>query len=151
SGSENRRSPRFGVPEIQPSSDALTEAIRLNRCADRTVSKPRWLTCRKTAVITVAITTRAMIAQIEEMATIRKVRVWVRPRICPNKLCAGVGEGGGASAIRLPHPVSHPTHCLDQVNAELFAQPPDKHFNRVRIPIKILVVEMFHQFRPRNN
>src|SRR5690606_31888673 len=90
--SENRRSPRFGAPEIQPSSDAFTEAIRLNRCADSTVSNPRWLTCRKSAVITVAITTRAMIAQIDEIATIRNASVWVSPRICPSRFRGVAGK-----------------------------------------------------------
>ena len=45
-GCEKRRSPRLGLPVRAPWSDTPTEPIRLNRCADSRLSKPRSLACR---------------------------------------------------------------------------------------------------------
>ena len=46
SGSEKRRSPRSGLPVEAPLSETPTEPIRLNRCAESRLSKPRSLACR---------------------------------------------------------------------------------------------------------
>jgi hypothetical protein len=45
-GRENRRSPRLGPPVSPPAAETPTEPIRLNRCAESRLSKPRSLVWR---------------------------------------------------------------------------------------------------------
>ena len=41
-------------------------------------------------------------------------------------------------------PIPAAAHRLDQVRANLLAQPPDDHLERVRIGIRIALVDMLH-------
>src|SRR5690606_28358557 len=143
-GCEKRRSPRLGEPESSPSSPIPTEPIRLNRWAESTLSKPRSLTCRNSATITVAMITRAMTAQIEDSATTRNVsdRSHVAMRIL-SQFCS---LSSLLTGIRFAHPVSHAAHGLDQVHAQLLAQTTHEHLDRIGIAVEILVVEMLDQF-----
>src|SRR4029078_2433878 len=47
--------------------------------------------------------------------------------------------------------ISQAPYRLDDIHAEFLATAAAKHFNGIRVAIKILVVEMFDQFRARHN
>src|SRR5580698_8693822 len=47
--------------------------------------------------------------------------------------------------------VAKSAHRLNQVGIELPAQTPDEHFDRIGIPVEILVVKMFDKFGAGND
>ena len=47
--------------------------------------------------------------------------------------------------------ITEPSHRLNDIHAELLADAPDEDLNRIRIAIKILIVEMFDQFGARHD
>src|SRR4051812_13322021 len=47
--------------------------------------------------------------------------------------------------------IAEPADGLDDVNAELFTNASDEDFDRIRIAVEILVVQMFDQLCPRDD
>src|SRR5215218_4730442 len=47
--------------------------------------------------------------------------------------------------------IAEAAHGLDNVDAELFADTADKHFDGVRIAIEVLIVEMLDEFGARHH
>ena len=41
--------------------------------------------------------------------------------------------------------IAEPAHGFDNFGKQLFAQPPDKDFNRVGVLVEILIIEVFDQ------
>src|SRR5690606_26531182 len=149
-GSLKRKSPRFGVPTRLPFSSTPTELIRLNRCAESRLSKPRSLAWRKSAEMIVAMTNMAATAQIVEKAMTRKASE--RGRILDSRIgFTGAAGRASPSRLRLAYPVTHAAHRLDHVDAHLLAQATDEHLDRIGIAVEILVVQMLDQFRARHH
>src|SRR5688572_14004938 len=117
-GSENRRSPRLGRPTSLPSPDTLTEPIRLNRCADRRLSKPRSLDWRYSVEITVRMTISARIAQPVENAITRKASER-GPTVAASDLSDFLSPVVSASGFRFTDAIAHAAHGLDHVDAHL--------------------------------
>src|SRR5687768_16917817 len=69
----------------------------------------------------------------------------------PAAISATRSESELVRILSRPDPISHATHGLDQVDAELLSQAPYEHFDGVRIPIEVLVVEMLGELRPRHH
>jgi len=53
--------------------------------------------------------------------------------------------------VRSLEAVSKAAYRLNQVRVELLAEASDEHFDRVRIAIEVLIIEMLHEFRTRNH
>src|SRR5689334_8401573 len=49
------------------------------------------------------------------------------------------------------HAVTESAHRLDNVRWDLLAKTPDEHFYRIGIAIEILIVQVFDEFRPRDD
>jgi len=56
-----------------------------------------------------------------------------------------------ASVIGHRRAIAQAAHGFDQVGPDFAAQPADKNFHGIRILVEILFVQMFNQFRARND
>src|SRR4051812_24383380 len=50
-----------------------------------------------------------------------------------------------------PDPIAHAAHRLDQVDAELLAQPADEHLDGVGVAVEVLIIEMLGQLGARHD
>ena len=56
-----------------------------------------------------------------------------------------------STCIRWREQIPEATHGLDDFNPEFFADAPDEYFNRVRVAVEVLVVEMLNQLGARDH
>src|SRR5579862_6031364 len=55
------------------------------------------------------------------------------------------------SSRRVPHSISHTSHCFNERRSQLAPQTRDEDLHGIRIPIEILRVDVLSQFSPRDH